>query len=200
MQQLQQQSENAVSISRKQEKYWTSQLKFKFSFKASQTQPSSTTAPNSSAIINETKTSSPNATNLQTKFDDAIAINKVEATQQEVPQLVPEASSTSDDKDQKAPENNSTTRACSLIDLETFQKMRLNNLSNRSAYWDPKVFRKIAQIIDPPKSPTETPPESSQSSRPISPNVKGILSGYLNDMFIEKMFKLSIIPQTTLLR
>lgn len=144
----------------------------------SQTPPSSTTAPNnSSAITTETKTSSSNATttNQQTKSDDAN--NKVDATQHDVPQTVPEASSTSDDKEPKANENcSATTRACSLIDLETFQKMRLNNLSNRSAYWDPKVFRKIAQIIDPPKSPVETPPESSQSSRPISPNVKGNLS------------------------
>lgn len=98
-------------------------------------------------------------------------ILKVE-TLQEVPQLVPEASSTailSPDEKDKAAEG---TRACSLIDLETFQKMRLNNLSTRSAHWDPKVFRKIAQLIDPPKSPTETPPESSNSSRPQSPDTK----------------------------
>lgn len=102
-------------------------------------------------------------------------ILKVE-TLQEVPQLVPEASSTailSPDEKDKAAEG---ARACSLIDLETFQKMRLNNLSNRSAHWDPKVFRKIAQLIDPPKSPTETPPESSNSSRPNSPDAKNLAS------------------------
>lgn len=69
---------------------------------------------------------------------------------------------------------NEGARACSLIDLETFQKMRLNNLSNRSAHWDPKVFRKIAQLIDPPKSPTETPPGSSNSTRPNSPDAKNL--------------------------
>lgn len=52
-------------------------------------------------------------------------------------------------------------RTCSLVDFEAFQKMPLNNLSNRSAHWDPKVFRKIAQLIDPPKSPIETPPPES---------------------------------------
>lgn len=94
---------------------------------------------------------------------------------------MPEASSTSiltpDEKD-KANEACGGARACSLIDLETFQKMRLNNLSNRSAHWDPKVFRKIAQLIDPPKSPTETPPESSNSSRPNSPDAKNLASKY----------------------
>lgn len=104
---------------------------------------------------------------------------KVE-TLQEVPQLVPEASATAimtpDEKD-KANESGAS-RACSLIDLETFQKMRLNNLSNRSAHWDPKVFRKIAQLIDPPKSPTETPPESSSSSRPNSPDSKNLASEF----------------------
>lgn len=98
---------------------------------------------------------------------------------QEVPQSVPEASSTAiltpEEKD-KASEG---ARACSLIDLETFQKMRLNNLSNRSAHWDPKVFRKIAQLIDPPKSPTETPPGSSNSSRPNSPDAKNLASKFL---------------------
>lgn len=59
------------------------------------------------------------------------------------------------------------TRNCSrLVDLETFQKMRLNNLSNRSAHWDPKVFKKIAQLIDPPKSPIEQPPDNTA---PLSP-------------------------------
>lgn len=59
------------------------------------------------------------------------------------------------------------TRNCSrLVDLETFQKMRLNNLSNRSAHWDPKVFKKIAQLIDPPKSPIEQPPDNME---PLSP-------------------------------
>lgn len=171
-QQLQQQSENAVSIA-SVERELADALNDLNGLQASQIQQPSST--NSSAITTEAKTSSSNnATNLQTKSDDAN--NKVEATQQDVPQSVPEASSTSGDKDPKATENCSTTRACSLIDLETFQKMRFNNLSNRSAQWDPKVFRKIAQIIDPPKSPVETPPESSQSSRPISPNVKGNLS------------------------
>ena len=102
---------------------------------------------------------------------------KVE-TLQEVPQLVPEASSTailSPDEREKASDG---ARACSLIDLETFQKMRLNNLSNRSAHWDPKVFRKIAQLIDPPKSPTETPPDSSNSSRPNSPDAKNLASKF----------------------
>lgn len=59
------------------------------------------------------------------------------------------------------------TRNCSrLVDLETFQKMRLNNLSNRSAHWDPKVFKKIAQLIDPPKSPIEQLPSNTP---PLSP-------------------------------
>jgi hypothetical protein len=95
---------------------------------------------------------------------------------------VPEASSTAiltpDEKD-KANDGCAAARPCSLIDLETFQKMRLNNLSNRSAHWDPKVFRKIAQLIDPPKSPTETPPESSNSSRPNSPDAKNLASKFL---------------------
>lgn len=102
---------------------------------------------------------------------------KVEA-HQEVLQLVPEASSSAilspDERDRAS----DSARACSLIDLETFQKMRLNNLSNRSAHWDPKVFRKIAQLIDPPKSPKETPPESSSSSRPNSPDAKNIASRF----------------------
>jgi hypothetical protein len=104
-------------------------------------------------------------------------MSKIE-TLHEVPQSVPEASTailTSDDKE-KAVESSGAARSCSLIDLETFQKMRLNNLSNRSAHWDPKVFRKIAQLIDPPKSPTETPPESSNSSRPNSPDTKNLAS------------------------
>lgn len=67
-------------------------------------------------------------------------------------------------------------RACSLIDLETIQKMRLNNLSNRSAHWDPKVFRKISKYIDPPKSPTETPPPDTPPSRDNMPDVKTIAS------------------------
>lgn len=99
-------------------------------------------------------------------------------TLQEVPQMVPEASSTailSPDERDKASDG---ARACSLIDLETFQKMRPNNLSNRSALWDPKVFRKIAQLIDPPKSPTETPPHSSNSSRPNSPDAKNLASKF----------------------
>jgi hypothetical protein len=104
---------------------------------------------------------------------------KVE-TVQEVPQLVPEASSTAIlTPEEKANDGGGgAARACSLIDLETFQKMRLNNLSNRSAHWDPKVFRKIAQLIDPPKSPTETPPESSNSSRPNSPDTKNLASEF----------------------
>lgn len=58
-------------------------------------------------------------------------------------------------------------RNCSrLVDLETFQKMRLNNLSNRSAHWDPKVFKKIAQLIDPPKSPIEQPPDNTEQLSP----------------------------------
>jgi hypothetical protein len=57
----------------------------------------------------------------------------------------------------------SARTACSLVDFEAFQKMPLNNLSNRSAHWDPKVFRKIAQLIDPPKSPPETPEMRSNS-------------------------------------
>jgi hypothetical protein len=179
-QQLQQaSSENAVSISRKRKEVKNNLNKIDDS-QASQTPPpsaSTTNTTNSSAILSDSKSSSNNnVTNpSQTKSEDCN--EKVDATEQEVPQTVPEASSTSDDqKDQKAPENCSGARSCSLIDLETFQKMRLNNLSNRSAYWDPKVFRKIAQIIDPPKSPTETPPESSQSSRPHSPDVKSLAS------------------------
>lgn len=96
-----------------------------------------------------------------------------------------------------------TSRARSHIDLETFQKMRLNNLSNCSAHWDPKVFRKIAQLIDPPKSPTETPPESSNSSRPASPEVKNlttsktgafeVLSNPLNSRFSGDMAELTHI-------
>jgi hypothetical protein len=110
---------------------------------------------------------------------------KVE-TLHEVPQSVPEALSTAiltpDDKD-KAVESSGSARSCSLIDLETFQKMRFNNLSNRSAHWDPKVFRKIAQLIDPPKSPTETPPESSNSSRPNSPDTKNLASKFRGIFF-----------------
>lgn len=114
----------------------------------------------------------------RTESDSQPEVLKVE-TIQEVPHLVPEASSTAiltpDEKD-KANDVGGAARACSLIDLETFQKMRLNNLSNRSAHWDPKVFRKIAQLIDPPKSPIETPPESSNSSRPNSPDAKNLAS------------------------
>lgn len=168
-QQLQQATENAVSISRKRKEVKNNLNKIDDS-QASQTPPPSST--NATAILSDSKLSTP----PQTKSEESS--DKVEATEQEVPQTVPEASSTSDDqKDQKAPENCSGARSCSLIDLETFQKMRLNNLSNRSAYWDPKVFRKIAQIIDPPKSPTETPPE--QSSRPNSPDVKSLASNLL---------------------
>lgn len=65
----------------------------------------------------------------------------------------------------EAGNNNGSTRTCSLVDFEAFQKMPLNNLSNRSAHWDPKVFRKIAQLIDPPKSPPDTP-----DMRPSSPD------------------------------
>jgi hypothetical protein len=97
-------------------------------------------------------------------------------TPHEVPQTVPEASSTAilspDEKDKSSDGN----RACSLVDLENLQKMRFNNLSTRSAHWNPKVFRKIAQLIDPPKSPTETPPESSNTSRPSSPDAKNLAS------------------------
>lgn len=60
-------------------------------------------------------------------------------------------------------------RTCSLVDFDSFQKVPLNNLSNRSAHWDPKVFRKIAQLIDPPKSPPESP---KTTSRPSSPDEK----------------------------
>lgn len=194
-QQLQQQSENAVSISRKRKDVKNNLNKIDVS-QASQTPPSSTNATNSSsAILSDSKSSSSNATSPQTKSEN---VDKVEATEQEVPQTVPEASSTSDDqKEQKAPENCSGARSCSLIDLETFQKMRLNNLSNRSAYWDPKVFRKIAQIIDPPKSPTETPPESSQSSRPNSPDVKSLASKFY---FTRNLFQLFYYYQITFRR
>jgi hypothetical protein len=100
-----------------------------------------------------------------------------------VPQTIQEASLTSyqptvvidDNKDNK----NSTfekNHAYSLVDFEAFQKMPLNNLSNRSAHWDPKVFRKIAQLIDPPKTPNETPPESHNNSRPNSPEEKKLES------------------------
>lgn len=118
---------------------------------------------------------------LQTKSESEIQqqpqpeVSKVE-TPQEVPQSVPEASSTAILTPEEKEKASDGTRACSLIDLETFQKMRLNNLSNRSAHWDPKVFRKIAQLIDPPKSPTETPPESSNSTRPNTPDTKNIES------------------------
>lgn len=91
------------------------------------------------------------------------------------PEEASSAAILSPDERDKATEG---ARACSLIDLETFQKMRLNNLSNRSAHWDPKVFRKIAQLIDPPKSPTETPPGSSNSTRPNSPDAKNLASKF----------------------
>jgi hypothetical protein len=106
---------------------------------------------------------------------------------QEVPQIpVPEASletiAISDEKDKFIEGSRG-----SLIDLETFQKMRLNNLSNRSAHWDPKVFRKIAQLIDPPKSPTETPVGSSNSTRPSSPDAKNLASRFT--LFSKKIGK-----------
>lgn len=74
-----------------------------------------------------------------------------------------------EEKDKPLIDGNVGARTCSLVDFEAFQKMPLNNLSNRSAHWDPKVFRKIAQLIDPPKSPpdTETP-----EMRPSSPDDK----------------------------
>lgn len=121
----------------------------------------------------------------------------------EVPQLVPEASSTAIMSPEEREKATETSRARSHIDLETFQKMRLNNLSNCSAHWDPKVFRKIAQLIDPPKSPTETPPESSNSSRPSSPEAKNLttskidarkfVSNQLNSRFIGDMAELTHI-------
>lgn len=101
-----------------------------------------------------------------------------------VPQTIQEASLTSyqpsvtvDDnsKDNKNP-TFEKSHAYSLVDFEAFQKMPLNNLSNRSAHWDPKVFRKIAQLIDPPKTPIETPPESHSNSRPNSPEEKKLES------------------------
>lgn len=67
--------------------------------------------------------------------------------------------------------------ACSLVDFEAFQKMPLNNLSNRSAHWDPKVFRKIAQLIDPPKSPPETP--EMRSNSPDDKRFDGELRNYV---------------------
>lgn len=110
-----------------------------------------------------------------------------------VPQSIQEASLTpyqpsvaiDDNKDNKNPtfEKN---HAYSLVDFEAFQKMPLNNLSNRSAHWDPKVFRKIAQLIDPPKTPNETPPESHNNSRPNSPEEKKLESK------LEKLLNLSI--------
>lgn len=124
---------------------------------------------------------------------------------QEVPQLVPEASSTAIMSPEEREKATETSRARSHIDLETFQKMRLNNLSNCSAHWDPKVFRKIAQLIDPPKSPTETPPESSNSSRPTSPEAKNLttsktsalkrkfVSNQLNSRFAGDMAELTHI-------
>lgn len=73
--------------------------------------------------------------------------------------------------DEKMPSDGN--RAYSLVDFEPFQKNPVNNLSNRSAHWDPKVFKKIAQLIDPPKSPSETP---QPASRPDSPDEKKLES------------------------
>lgn len=106
---------------------------------------------------------------------------------QEVPQTVPEASSTAIMSPEERERASEGARVRSHIDLETFQKMRLNNLSNCSAHWDPKVFRKIAQLIDPPKSPTETPPESSNSSRPTSPDPKNLTTSKFQLNFENKI-------------
>lgn len=76
--------------------------------------------------------------------------------------------------------NVGSARTCSLVDFEAFQKMPLNNLSNRSAHWDPKVFRKIAQLIDPPKSP---PDAETPEMRPSSPDDKRFESEFFFPFF-----------------
>lgn len=111
---------------------------------------------------------------LTTKIESEI---KSEVPQQSsVPEAIPTSSIQAitqaaaalalDDKE-KSKHQQQQDRPCSLVDFESFQKTPLNNLSNRSAHWDPKVFRKIAQLIDPPKSPPESP-----KSRPSSPEDK----------------------------
>lgn len=112
---------------------------------------------------------------LTTKIESEI---KSEVPQSSVPEAIPTSSLQAitqaaaalalDDKEKtKQQQQDGSVRPCSLVDFESFQKTPLNNLSNRSAHWDPKVFRKIAQLIDPPKSPPESP-----KSRPSSPDEK----------------------------
>lgn len=113
---------------------------------------------------------------LTTKIESEI---KSEVPQQSsVPEAIPTSSLQAitqaaavlalDDKEKtKQQQQQDSSRTCSLVDFESFQKMPLNNLSNRSAHWDPKVFRKIAQLIDPPKSPPESP-----NTRPTTPEEK----------------------------
>jgi hypothetical protein len=83
--------------------------------------------------------------------------------------------------------NAAVRTACSLVDFEAFQKMPLNNLSNRSAHWDPKVFRKIAQLIDPPKSPPETP--EMRSSSPEDKRFDGELMKFMRLNLVSMMIK-----------
>jgi hypothetical protein len=134
-------------------------------------------------LVTDLGQQTPQTSQQQQKSQFELLTTKIES---EVPQQssVPEAIPTSslqaitqaaaalalDDKEKSLPsskQQDSSGRTCSLVDFESFQKMPLNNLSNRSAHWDPKVFRKIAQLIDPPKSPPESP-----KSRPSSPDEK----------------------------
>jgi hypothetical protein len=103
-------------------------------------------------------------------INDAAALNTASSS----------SSSTIGVADDKGKEN---YRTCTLVDFEAFQKMPLNNLSNRSAHWDPKVFRKIAQLIDPPKSTSSQ--NSALNSRSNSPIEKKFQS---NCLFSLKLF------------
>lgn len=115
--------------------------------------------------------------------------------QQQTQETSPQSNVSADDKE-KALTYDNNNRTYSLVDFEAFQKMPLNNLSNRSAHWDPKVFRKIAQLIDPPKSPSETPQGGSNyNSRPNSPEEKKLESMNYNLLttFSVKIFKIYYI-------
>lgn len=120
---------------------------------------------------------------LTTKIESEIK-SEVPPQQSSVPEAIPTSSLQAitqaaaalalDDKESKTlpsskQQSSGNGRTCSLVDFDSFQKVPLNNLSNRSAHWDPKVFRKIAQLIDPPKSPPESP---KTTSRPSSPDEK----------------------------
>lgn len=107
-------------------------------------------------------TNSYNTSSLQTITAAALALDEKEKSNEMMMTMTGSSSSNTN----SSSSNNIATaaRTCSsLVDFEAFQKMPLNNLSNRSAHWDPKVFRKIAQLIDPPKSPPETPDMRSYS-------------------------------------